>query len=136
MLSRSEIEKIEWQLNHVPNSFNSKQKQNFCRNMKKKLKEHRYASSYQPFEPFPYELIFVNRTTTEKTLMKLNDAIINSKIFTLDTESTIVPHHPNKPSLIQIQIIRSEISSVVVLVEMCHLPRRDKPTFQLVKKII
>ena len=135
MLSQSEIEKAEWQLSHVPNKFTNKQKQTFCRNINKKLKEHLYASHYPPFESSPHERIFVNRTTTEKTLIELNDAIINSEIFTLDTESTIIPYQPNKPSLIQLQIITSEIFSIVVLVEMCHLPRRDEPTFQLIKNL-
>ena len=135
MLSQSEIEKAKWQLSHVPNKFNNKQKQNFCHNINKKLKEHLYASRYPPFESSPHERIFVNRTTTEKTLIELNDAIINSEIFTLDTESTIIPYQPNKPSLIQLQIITSEIFSIVILVEMCHLPRRDEPTFQLIKNL-
>ncbi len=101
----------------------------------KKLKEHRYASTYPPIESSPYELVFVNRTTTEKTLTKLNDAIINSELFTLDTESAIIPYQPNKPSLIQLQIITSEIFLIVVFIEVCRLPRRDQPTFPLIKKL-
>ncbi|CAF2775994.1 unnamed protein product [Rotaria sp. Silwood2] len=65
--------------------------------------------------------------------MKRNNIITNSKLFTLDTESTPIPHQPNKPSLIQLQIIQSEYSSIMLIVEVCHLPSPDQPQFTLIK---
>ena len=111
-------------------------KTKFLTNLRKKLKEHRYASTYPPFEPSPYEMIFINHTTTENTLIELNDAIIGSDIFHLDTKSTIILYQPNKPSRIQFQIITWEISSIIALVEVCHLPHRDQPTFQLIQELL
>ncbi|CAF1102795.1 unnamed protein product [Rotaria sordida] len=80
-----------------------------------------------------YHLVFINRTTTERTLIKVNNIITNSKLFTLDTESTSILHQPNKSSLIQIQIIQSEYSSIILIVEVCHLPSPDQPPFTLIK---
>ena len=135
MLSQQEYEKIHWQMEHLPISFTDQQKRSFCRTMQKKLKEHRYASTYPPFQPLPYQLYYVNRTTTEHTLMKLNDHINNSNLFTLDTEAVNILHQPNKPALIQLQIILSQSSSIMVFVETCHLPRLDQPQFTLIKNL-
>jgi hypothetical protein len=77
------------------------------------LKEHYYASHYPPFEPLPYELIFVNRTTTERTLLKLVHAVNDSTLFTLNTEAVGILHQPNQPALIQLQIILSALSSLI-----------------------
>ncbi|CAF1481138.1 unnamed protein product, partial [Rotaria sp. Silwood1] len=49
--------------------------------------KHYYASNYPPFEPSPYELIFINYRTTEETLTQLIKIINSSTLFIMDTES-------------------------------------------------
>jgi hypothetical protein len=50
---------FEWFKNH-------KQWLNYQKTLQKKLKEHKYASTYPSFQSLHYELIFINRTTSIK----------------------------------------------------------------------
>jgi hypothetical protein len=135
MLSSDEYARIHKQLKNIPSSLTSKQQHDLRQTLRKKLKEHYYASHYPPFEPLPYELIFVNRTTTERTLLKLIQAVNDSTLFTLDTESVGILHQPNQPALIQLQIILSAPFSLIIIVEVCHLPRPHQSQFSLIKKL-
>ncbi|CAF4370521.1 unnamed protein product, partial [Rotaria magnacalcarata] len=96
--------------------------------------EHELATKYPPFEPLKFEQVFINFRTTDSTLIHLIDQIKSTTVFTLDTESIIIPYQPNAAALIQVQIILSESFSYVVLIEMCHLPRAYEHTFTLVKQ--
>jgi hypothetical protein len=98
-------------LDNIPSSFTNQQKRQTRHTLREKLKEHHYAWNNPPFQPSQYELIFINRTTSTETLIKLDDAINQSNIFTLDTESINIPYQPNQPALIQLQIVCSENSS-------------------------
>lgn len=135
MLSSQEHAKLLDQLNHIPQSFIAQQRHNFQRVVKKKLKEHAYASKFSPFTPTHYEIVFVNRTTTIETLHKLINLVDRSILFTLDTESTNIRYQSNKPSLIQLQVIQSDDDSKILFVEVCHLPRNDQYTFTLIKQL-
>jgi hypothetical protein len=68
-------------------------------------------------------------------LIKLDDAINQSNIFTLDTESINIPYQPNQPALIQLQIVCSEISSIIVLVEIHHLPQVHQQEFMIIRNL-
>ncbi|CAF4808559.1 unnamed protein product, partial [Rotaria sp. Silwood2] len=83
--------------------------------------------------PSNYEQFFINFRTTDSTLHYLIEQVKSSAIFTLDTESIIIPYKPNKPALIQIQIILSYSFSYVIFIEVCHLPPTNQPTFQLIQ---
>jgi hypothetical protein len=98
MLSPEEINDIHCQLKQIPtSSFTNKRKRELRHELNKVLKEHEYASTYSPFEPTGYEIIFVNRRTSIDTLI------------TLDT------------ALIQLQLC-AEPSSIVIIIEVHHLP--------------
>lgn len=135
MLSSQEREKLRDQLNHIPKWFTTQQRQDFQRTIKKKLKEDEYASKFPRFTPTNYEIIFVNRTTTIETLTQLINLIDHSTFFTLDTESTNIPRQPNKPSLIQVQILQPDDNSKIIFIEACFLPGSDQYTFTLIKQL-
>ena len=135
MLSPDEHVKLFDQLHHIPASFNAKQRQSFKREIDKKLKEHKYASRFHPFEASFSDVIFINRTTTIQTLNHILNLIENTTWFTLDTESTNVIHQDNIPSLIQLQILQSPNVSPIIIVEIHHLPQRNQHRFQLIKQI-
>ena len=50
-------------------------------------------------------------------------------------ESIYVYKQPNKPTLIQLQIILSNLVSYVVLIEVYYLPRTYERTFQLIQQL-
>jgi hypothetical protein len=49
-----EYENIVWKLNNIPPTIIGKQRQNYRKVLRKKIKEHEYASKYEPFEPLPH----------------------------------------------------------------------------------
>ncbi|CAF1914360.1 unnamed protein product [Rotaria magnacalcarata] len=134
MLSQREYEDLLWKINHIPSTITGKKRHNLRTTFKKKLHEHELATKYPPFEPLKFEQYFINFRTTNSTLIHLIDQIKSTSVFTLDTESILIPYRPNAPALIQVQIILSESFSSVVLIEMCHLPRAHEHTFTLVKQ--
>lgn len=135
MLSQQEHARLIDQIEHIPLSFTTEQRWTFQRVIKKKLKEHQYASRISPFEPSYFDLIFINRTTSTNTLNRLIDLVTGSSWFTLDTESINVLHQPNVPCLIQLQILQSEEISTILIFEFRHFPRRDQQRFQLIQQL-
>jgi hypothetical protein len=135
MLSPEEINDIHYQLNNISSSsFTNKRKRELRHELNKVLKGHKYASTYLPYEPTGYEIVFVNRITPINTLVTLNTKIKETKIFTLDTESIARKCQPNVPALIQLQLC-SGTSSIVIIVELHHLPKQNKKEFQLIKNL-
>ena len=135
MLSQREHAHLIDQLEHIPRSLSTKERQKFQREINKKLKEHKYASKFSPFESSYLDLIFINRTTSTDTLNRLIDRVTDSSQFILDTESVNIPYQPNIPCLIQLQILQSEESSIILIFEFGHFPRRDQHQFQLIQKL-
>ncbi len=131
MLSEKEYHDIVNRLNETPSTFSN----NTRKNLRKQLKEHEYSIKLKPFEPSPYIPYFVNRTTTERTLHQLIQAAKTSTEFLLDTESINVYKKENKPVLIQFQILIPHKFSLVVVVEMCHLPPDHKNSLKLIKEL-
>ncbi|CAF4578121.1 unnamed protein product [Rotaria sp. Silwood2] len=133
MLSTTEYNKIKWQLDHILATITGPPRQHLRTTFKKKLHEHKLATTYPPFQQSNYEQFFISFRTNDSTLHHLIEQVKSSTIFTLDTESIIIPHKPNKPALIQIQIILSHSFSYVIFIEVCHLPPTNEPTFQLIQ---
>ncbi|CAF4782192.1 unnamed protein product, partial [Rotaria magnacalcarata] len=102
---------------------------------KKKLHEHELISRFAPFEPYLYQQFFINRNTNAQTLHNIIEAVKNATSFTLDTESVCVYKKPNKPALIQLQIIQENLFSYIILIEVCHLPHPDEHTFKLIQRL-
>ncbi|CAF3802110.1 unnamed protein product [Rotaria sordida] len=135
MLSQKEYEDTLWKYNNVPPSITGQPRRNIRQAYRKKLMEHYYASNYPPFEPSPYELIFINYRTTEETLIQLIRIINSSTLFIIDTESVGVYKKPNKPALIQVQIVTRELNSYILLIEVHYLPRSHVSTFILIQQL-
>ncbi|CAF3497896.1 unnamed protein product [Rotaria sp. Silwood1] len=135
MLSQKEYENILWKYNNIPQSITGQPRKNIRQAYRKKLMEHYYASNYPPYEPSPYELIFINYRTTEETLIQLINIINSSTLFIIDTESVGVYKKPNKPALIQVQIITCELNSYILIIEVHHLPRSHVTTFLLIQQL-
>ena len=87
MLSQKEYQDVLWKYNNLPSSLPTKTRRNFRQIFRIKLVEHKYASIYPPFQPSPYELLFINYQASEETLIHLIDKVKHSITFTLDTES-------------------------------------------------
>ncbi|CAF1375006.1 unnamed protein product [Rotaria sordida] len=97
--------------------------------------QHYYALNYPPFEPSSYELIFINYRTIEETLIQLIKIINSSTLFIMDTESVCAYKKPNKPALIQVQIITHQLNSYILIIEAYHLPRPHVSTFTLIQQL-
>ena len=128
MLSDREIERIRRQLENQITG-------NARRRLKKKLIEHHYATHLHPFTPFPHHHFYLNRFTNDQTLREIIDAAEIASRFTLDTESVNVFQQPNRPALIQIQILRSDEPSFVLILEINHLPLETSETFQQIRHL-
>lgn len=129
MLSDQKKEHIEQQLEgDLPKGVRKQ--------LNKKLTEHKYASKYPPFTPLSHQRYYINRMTEERTLLQVIQAANDSTIFLLDTESTLVYRKPNRPSLIQIQIISSDVLPLILIVEVNHLPPKKSNVFQLIQQLL
>ncbi|CAF3138252.1 unnamed protein product, partial [Rotaria socialis] len=89
--------------------------------LKRKLHEHELISRFAPFEPYLYQQFFINRNTNAQTLHNIIEAVKNATSFTLDTESVCVYKKPNKPALIQLQIIQENLFSYIILIEVYQI---------------
>ncbi|CAF1673377.1 unnamed protein product, partial [Adineta ricciae] len=132
MLSEDEYYTALHQLHNVPSKYRGTQRQNYRRRLKKQIKEYEYNIKYTQFTPLPYIPYHVNRKTPIPILQQLIQAATSSTEFTLDTESMKVYKAPNRPALIQVQILLPYKLSLVVICEMMHLPHRQSETFALI----
>lgn len=128
MLSTEELRRIRRQLENNPTRSTRKK-------LKKKLKEHEYASKYPKFSPFPHRRSFINRLIEEEKLIEVIEIVEKSPIFLVDTESVLVYHQSNRPGLIQIQAIPPDASPIVLIVEVNHLPPKSSRLFELMKQL-
>ena len=135
MLSTEDYQDTLHKLNNIPASITGKQRQNLRQTLRKKVHEHELASQYPVFEPPNYQQFFVNYRTTEDTLIHLIETIDKSQTFTLDTESVGIHNKPNKPALIQLQVVLSNSSSYIIFIEVCHLPNATTTTFLLIRQL-
>jgi len=71
-----------------------------------------------PFHPVnDYDVYLINHSTSTILMQTLIELARQTTTFTIDTEQDYYSH---QPALIQIEMIREQ--SVVILVEVCHLP--------------
>lgn len=132
MLSEDEYYTALHQLHNIPSRYQGTKRQNYRRRLKKQIKEYEYNIKYTQFTPLPHIPYHVNRNTPVPILRQLIQAATSSTEFTLDTESMKVYKAPNRPSLIQIQILLPYNLSLVIICEMMHLPHRQSETFTLI----
>ncbi|CAF3521680.1 unnamed protein product [Rotaria socialis] len=135
MLSEEEYYTALQKLHNIPSHLHGNNRQNYKQVLKKQIQEYEYNLKYGNFEPLPYIPYFVNNITTEQTLHQLIQASSSSSEFTLDTESINVYKKKNQPALIQIQVLLPYNLSLVMIVEMCHLPHHHTTRFTLIKQL-
>ncbi|CAF1076942.1 unnamed protein product [Didymodactylos carnosus] len=103
--------------------------------LRKRLKDYEYSVKYLPFKPTNYTIKHINKTTEIPDLEKYILDSKNATRFFIDTKSTIKPYHPNEPALIQIMILRKDQSSIVLLVEVRHLPHQESQEFESIQEL-
>ncbi|CAF0976838.1 unnamed protein product [Didymodactylos carnosus] len=95
------------------------------------LKNHQYAVAYPPFRPPPYDAIFINKLTSKTQLNELIQRAATINHYTVDTEGDFDTH---EPALLQIQFISAY--SIVLLVEVQHLPPPNSERYHLIAKLL
>jgi len=81
--------------------------------------------------------IDIHYRTPESVIISLTQRIQDIKFYLIDTESDKPTNKNPKslPSLIQIQAISNKKSSVVILIEVQHLPNPNTSSFKLIKHL-
>lgn len=79
-----------------------------------------------------YDVVFVNRYSSSKIIQEVIDHFKNCFRFTIDTESD---YYTNQLSLIQVHSIPSHLPSLVVLIELNHLPSQDSSSMIKLKEL-
>ncbi|CAF1281848.1 unnamed protein product [Didymodactylos carnosus] len=117
--------------------INARLTKNQRRSIRKNIKNLKYFLTYDVFEPLNFTTEHVTYRTTEFQLQDYINKASNAVRFFLDTESIIQPHTraPNRPALIQIQIVHPNESSLVLLFETKFMPRTTSPKFTLVQQL-
>ncbi|CAF1529444.1 unnamed protein product [Adineta ricciae] len=93
---------------------------------------NRQLSVLSPFVPLnDWQAYRINRTTAPSLLHDLIQLARRTTRYTIDTEHDYYTH---EAALIQIEFIRRR--SVVLLIEMCHLPPTSTVTFWLIKSLL
>ena len=127
MLSDLEIENIHRTLASNP-------PKNIAKRLEDELSQHNYSLKYPPFTSLSHHRQFLNRQTNEQVLNQIIDIAKDSTTILLDTESTPVYRQPNRPSLIQFQLIPNDTLPMVVIVEVNHLPPINTNAFKQMKE--
>ncbi|CAF3051341.1 unnamed protein product [Rotaria sp. Silwood2] len=135
MLSEVEYYTALQNVNNIPSNIHGHHRQNYKQSLNKQIQEYEYQLKYEKFEPLPHIPYFINKTTTEQTLHQLIQAATSSSEFIIDTESINIYKRKNEPVLIQIQILLPYNLSLIMIVEMCHLPRDHTIHFALIKQL-
>ena len=88
-------------------------------------------SALPSFTPLnSYELYHINRSTSSLLLHDLIEMARKTMRYSIDTESDYRTH---RPALIQIEFVRQR--SIVLLVEVCHLPHQSSTLFWLMRSL-
>ena len=119
----------------MSNEKKRKTQSDLRRNFNRNVKEERYASSYERYEPLPHTQYFVNRLTDEKTLNLLIQTASLTNEFAIDTESINIPGKRNEPALIQLLMMHDDQPSSVVVIEPHHLHHKYHPHVELTQKL-
>ena len=88
-------------------------------------------SALPPFTPAnEYDLCHVNRRTSSLLLQDLIEMARKTTQYSIDTEND---YHSHRPALIQIEYVRQR--SVILLVEVNHLPHQSSALFWLIQSL-
>ena len=88
------------------------------------------------FEPPQHRYFYINRETTIDTLDDLIEYAKLTQEYSIDTESQSrpPPQRPD-PALLQIEFVHPDYPSIIVLIEMLHLPEQASISFMKIKEL-
>ncbi|CAF1378364.1 unnamed protein product [Adineta steineri] len=115
--------------NAPPKYLTGKSRSNWIRNARREQQNYLYGQQFPIFH-IPstyYEIHHIHRFTSPDTLTFLIEHINKCRRFSIDTESDC---NTNEIALIQINSIPQTLPSLVILVELNHLPQFDTPLFE------
>ncbi|CAF1090078.1 unnamed protein product, partial [Didymodactylos carnosus] len=94
-------------------------------------------STFPLFDPptSQYQVYHVTRATSTTTLNELISIAKQTTSYVLDTESITQEGKRNQPALIQLQFLRLDQPSIILLVEVCHLPIAGSRKFSLIQEL-
>ncbi|CAF4610362.1 unnamed protein product, partial [Didymodactylos carnosus] len=122
-----------------PKHLNAKQAANWRRANNKSRYNEELRNSKNPFncQPWLFDIVFVDYTTTDERLAYLLETTKNAASFTIDTESTrqTGQSHVSIPSLIQVEIISATKTEAVIIFECSFLPSSSTSRFDTIKLI-
>ena len=100
----------------------TKQQRNWRRNARRDERNEELRNRYSPYRPASnIRVVHLHHRTDLHTIEQLIEQAKATKRYTIDTEST-TSRHGNRGALVQIELIRDNDHSTVVLLEAAHLP--------------
>ncbi|CAF2025462.1 unnamed protein product [Rotaria magnacalcarata] len=107
------------------------------------VEENRYKQLHQQgkcehFRPSSnYRYYHIHHQTPMDVLDNLIDYAHEVKNYTVDTEDQLQPPpQPSKQALLQIEYVYENNPSILLIIEMMHLPKRNDPTFVKIKLLL
>ncbi|CAF1607831.1 unnamed protein product, partial [Didymodactylos carnosus] len=120
----------------IPEHLHGNSRRFYINNRRHIIKNHEYAIKYPPFKPDYWQGHFIDRTTTIRSLNEFIELAKTSESFIIDTEGTARKGFNNIPSLIQILLTTKEETSVVLIIEYCHLPKDNTMRFKKIEELM
>ncbi|CAF0978074.1 unnamed protein product [Rotaria magnacalcarata] len=110
---------------------------------KRVMEENRYKQLHQQgkCEHFKsssiYRYYHIHHRTPINVLEDLIDYAQEVHNYTIDTEDQLQPPpQPSKPALLQIEYVHKNDPSILLIIEMMHLPNRHERTFEKIKRLL
>ena len=103
-------------------------------NRLKQLHEQGKCDLFQPLSSYRY--YHIHGKTPMDVLDDLIDYAKVVKKYTIDTEDQPVPSSSSKPALLQIEYVYENNPSILLIIEMMHLPKQSEPTFIKIKQLL
>ncbi|CAF4256604.1 unnamed protein product [Rotaria magnacalcarata] len=119
-------------IDNPPPYLTEAQQQNWISAAKKAKKNYQLKQQYPPFivPPQLYNVIHIHKQMIDQTMEMLIEHVQHCDEFTFDTESE---KSNKKLALIQIQTIPNHLPSLVILLELAHLPPYESQLYTKIK---
>ncbi|CAF3363647.1 unnamed protein product [Rotaria sp. Silwood2] len=108
---------------------------NWFKNTYKQLQNYDYQLKYPPFyvPDVCYQVFHIQRFITLEKIQLIVQHIKNCRLFSIDTESDCFTR---ELALIQIHTIPIELPSMIILIELHHLPSTDTLLFKAIYALV
>jgi hypothetical protein len=80
--------------------------------------------------PSSYRYYHIHSETSVNTLNDLIEYARETNTYTIDTEDQMQYRQPSKGALLQIEFTQTNDESIIILIEMLHLPRSNSSSFE------